>query len=57
MFAQSEALVVLGIDPGLTRCGYAVLRSPSLQQADVIALGVMTTPATEQLQHRLCALQ
>jgi len=57
MFAQSEALVVLGIDPGLTRCGYAVLASQSLQQTDVIALGVMTTPATEALQHRLCALQ
>ena len=57
MFAQSQALVVLGIDPGLTRCGYAVLGSQSLQQTDVIALGVMTTPATEELQHRLCALQ
>ena len=57
MFAQSHALVVLGIDPGLTRCGYAVLSSQSLQQTDVIALGVMTTPATEALQHRLCALQ
>ena len=57
MFAQSETLVVLGIDPGLTRCGYAVLRSQSLQQTDVVALGVMTTPANEQLQHRLCALQ
>ena len=57
MFAQAQALVVLGIDPGLTRCGYAVLRSQSLQQTDVIALGVMTTSATEQLQHRLCALQ
>ena len=48
MFAQSEALVVLGIDPGLTRCGYAVLRSQSLQQTDVVALGVMTTPATDR---------
>ena len=67
MFAQKPALVVLGIDPGLTRCGYAVLRSQSSKQPSqhsssslhpaVVALGVMTTPATEQLQHRLCALQ
>ena len=63
MFAQKPALVVLGIDPGLTRCGYAVLRSQSSRTAasaanpTVVALGVMTTPATELLQHRLCALQ
>ena len=63
MFAQKPALVVLGIDPGLTRSGYAVLRSQSSRTAasaanpTVVALGVMTTPATELLQHRLCALQ
>lgn len=63
MFAQKSALVVLGIDPGLTRCGYAVLRSQSSRtmtsaaNPTVVALGVMTTPATELLQHRLCALQ
>ena len=63
MFAQKPALVVLGVDPGLTRCGYAVLRSQSSRTAasaanpTVVALGVMTTPATELLQHRLCALQ
>ena len=63
MFAQKPALVVLGIDPGLTRCGYAVLRSQSSRQSigsvnpSVVALGVMTTPATDLLQHRLCALQ
>ena len=63
MFAQKPALVVLGIDPGLTRCGYAVLRSQTNRNSmgasnpTVVALGVMTTPATEMLQHRLCALQ
>lgn len=55
MFAQP--LVVLGIDPGLTRCGYAVLQSSGSVNPVVVALGVMTTPATQQLQHRLCALQ
>jgi crossover junction endodeoxyribonuclease RuvC len=57
MFAQQSAEVVLGIDPGLTRCGYAVLRAQHPRLPAVIALGVISTPPSELLQHRLCALQ
>lgn len=55
MFAPSSTTVdatVLGVDPGLTRCGYAVLH----QQSGVVsmrALGVITTPPDMDLADRL----
>ncbi len=49
-------MFVLGIDPGLTRCGYgAVRRSASGLVAE--AAGVLTTPATTPLPERLAELQ
>lgn len=57
MFAPDLGLTVLGIDPGLTRCGYCVLHSVHTKTPQVVALGVMTTPPDAQLQHRLFALQ
>ncbi len=53
---ELEAGVVLGIDPGLTRCGYAVLQS-SGHNVRAVALGVIRTPATDPLPQRLAALQ
>ncbi len=47
---------VLGIDPGLTRCGYAVLQ-PDGHSVRAVALGVIRTPATDPLPQRLAALQ
>lgn len=47
--------MVLGIDPGLTRCGYAVVgvdTPPAL-----LAMGVITTPTADDLPHRLARLQ
>ena len=47
---------VLGVDPGLTRCGYAVVDGrPGGSVA--VALGVIRTPATGELPARLAALQ
>ena len=48
---------VLGIDPGLTRCGYAVLDSLSPGTAKALSLGVLRTPPTHALPQRLAALQ
>jgi crossover junction endodeoxyribonuclease RuvC len=58
---------VLGVDPGLTRCGYAVLdgRRPGGAVLDgrrpggavAVALGVIRTPATDPLPQRLAALR
>jgi crossover junction endodeoxyribonuclease RuvC len=48
---------VLGIDPGLTRCGYAVVDSTSPGSARSLSLGVLRTPPTDALPQRLAALQ
>jgi len=45
---------VLGIDPGLTRCGYAVIDGAPTPK--IVALGVLRTPATEPLPARLATL-
>jgi crossover junction endodeoxyribonuclease RuvC len=49
-------ITVLGIDPGLTRCGYAVLRQNHAQQPVVVSLGVITTRSTTALPQRLAEL-
>lgn len=48
--------VVLGIDPGLTRCGYAVLASHSPAEVRALSLGVIRTPATDDVASRLAEL-
>ena len=48
---------VLGIDPGLTRCGYAVLDSNGPGSPKAVSLGVLRTPPSDQLPQRLAALQ
>jgi len=48
---------VLGIDPGLTRCGYAVIDGRSPTAATVRSLGVLTTVRTHPLPRRLAALR
>lgn len=55
MFAR-DGLVVLGIDPGLTRCGYAVLHSQG-NAVRPLSLGVIRTPADMPLPNRLAELQ
>lgn len=51
-----DGLVVLGIDPGLTRCGYAVLHRVGAATTP-LALGVIRTPASSALPQRLAELQ
>ena len=47
--------LVLGIDPGLTRCGFAVVRPDA--QPELVSLGVLATPASDELPSRLAHLQ
>ncbi|MFM7046420.1 MAG: crossover junction endodeoxyribonuclease RuvC [Actinomycetota bacterium] len=47
--------VVLGIDPGLTRCGYAIVQADGTPE--LVAMGVVTTAAADELPHRLARLQ
>jgi len=48
---------ILGIDPGLTRCGYAVLEARSSTQVATVALGVIRTSPNDELPQRLAALR
>jgi crossover junction endodeoxyribonuclease RuvC len=53
--ARFEPVFVLGIDPGLSRCGYAGVASGTPPRAT--ALGVLTTPPSLPLPRRLAALR
>jgi len=48
--------VVLGIDPGVSRCGYGCLAGGVGRQATVVAAGVITTPPSDPLPKRLADL-
>jgi crossover junction endodeoxyribonuclease RuvC len=48
---------VLGVDPGLSRCGYGVLEPLGGGRARAVAAGVITTPAAAPLPDRLGELQ
>ena len=49
-------MFVLGIDPGLSRCGYGVLEARP-GGARAVAIGVITTPPSAPLPERLAELQ
>jgi crossover junction endodeoxyribonuclease RuvC len=58
VFARSHAtLRVLGIDPGLTRCGYAVVDGRGGGAASAVSMGVIRTPASDPLPQRLASLR
>jgi crossover junction endodeoxyribonuclease RuvC len=50
-------VLILGIDPGLTRCGYAALESTGGTTARAVAIGVVRTAASEPLPSRLAELR
>ncbi len=47
---------VLGIDPGLSRCGYGVVRLGAGRKAEALACGVIRTPPSDPLPQRLASL-
>lgn len=55
MFAPC-ASIVLGIDPGLTCCGYAVLRVSRNTEVSMSALGVLRTSPEKDLPNRLAEI-
>jgi crossover junction endodeoxyribonuclease RuvC len=50
-------LTVLGIDPGLTRCGYAVVSGSGPTTAALVSMGVIRTPKEAALPNRLAELR
>jgi crossover junction endodeoxyribonuclease RuvC len=48
---------VLGVDPGLSRCGYAVVQAGPRSRCEAVALGVIRTAASLEVPERLAELQ
>jgi crossover junction endodeoxyribonuclease RuvC len=48
---------VVGVDPGLTRCGIAVVDVSPARKVTLIAAEVVRTPASYELGHRLMAVE
>ena len=53
--ANGAEPVVLGIDPGVSRCGYGVVRRDGARYR-AVAYGVIRTPARDELPSRLATL-
>jgi len=53
MFSQPKDLRVLGVDPGLTRCGIAVVDGAVGRKVRCVAVGVIRTPVDADLSVRL----
>ena len=52
----SSTITVLGIDPGLTRCGYAVLQVQGNTDVSLTSLGVLRTKPEDELPTRLAEI-
>ncbi|MFI2371458.1 crossover junction endodeoxyribonuclease RuvC [Streptomyces sp. NPDC018833] len=48
---------VLGVDPGLTRCGVGVVEGVAGRPLTMRGVGVVRTPADAELGHRLVAIE
>ncbi len=48
---------VLGVDPGLTRCGLGIVENGSAQKLVMVGVGVIQTPSDLELSQRLLALE
>lgn len=48
---------VLGVDPGLTRCGVGVIEGTPGRPPTLVAVGVITTPSSMELPQRLLRIE
>ena len=51
-----QAVRVMGVDPGLTRCGLSVIESRGGRQVIALDVDVVRTPATDSLAERLMTI-
>ena len=54
--SRSSETTVLGIDPGLTRCGYAVVQVEKQTEIKLLSLGVLRTAPAQGLPGRLAEI-
>src|SRR3984957_18313361 len=52
-----QPIRVLGVDPGLTRCGLGVVEGLPGRPPALIRVGVIRTPSDDDLAHRLLAIE
>ena len=50
-------MIVLGVDPGLTRCGLGVVKSHTYQKLEMMNVGVIRTSTELTLENRLLELE
>jgi crossover junction endodeoxyribonuclease RuvC len=56
VFGRSWQVRVLGVDPGLTRCGLGVVDGEPGRRLSAVAYDVVRTPTDDEVAHRLLAL-
>jgi crossover junction endodeoxyribonuclease RuvC len=54
---MAGAKIIMGIDPGLTRCGVGVISQKSARDLALIDVGVILTPVDAPLEERLLGLE
>jgi crossover junction endodeoxyribonuclease RuvC len=54
---EEPGVRVLGVDPGLTRCGVGVVEGVAGRPLTMLGVGVVRTPADADLGHRLVAVE
>ena len=50
---MAAGMSILGVDPGLTRCGLGIIQAGRARSAQLVAVDVLRTPAQESLDVRL----
>jgi crossover junction endodeoxyribonuclease RuvC len=56
VWREEHGVRVLGVDPGLTRCGLGVVDGQIGRPLDLVAFDVLRTPAGDPVAHRLAAV-
>jgi crossover junction endodeoxyribonuclease RuvC len=51
------ARIIMGIDPGLTRCGVGVISQMSVRELSLVDVGVILTPVDAPLEERLLGIE
>jgi crossover junction endodeoxyribonuclease RuvC len=54
---DGDRMRVLGVDPGLTRCGIGVVEGEPGRPLAMVAVGLISTPPGDDIAHRLLALE
>ena len=54
---MANVKIIMGIDPGLTRCGVGVISQKSARELTLLDVGVILTPVDAPLEERLLGLE